>query len=189
MIQKTCKQCKKIFHVTDSREDSAKFCSKECSGTYHYSHSPGVRRAFSKHLSGKKHPMWNGGKTLNSQGYVLIHSPEHPFHDKRGYVREHRLVMEKKLGRYLSQDEIVHHKNGKKDDNRISNLEIMKKRDHDRIGPNIFQKGKHYAKTCPICGNSFSVPPSLKRVVCCSTSCAAKKKWEDKGASAFGREP
>lgn len=73
----------------------------------------------------EKSGAWNGGRTV-VLGYVYIKSPNHPNKDKRGYVREHRLVMEHKLGRFLKQKEIVHHKNNIKTDNRIENLELYK---------------------------------------------------------------
>ena len=84
-------------------------------------------------LRGKNNPRWNGGRKVNSQGYILISNPSHPFCDKQGYVREHRLVMEKKLGRYLKPKEIVHHKGiefplgstENKQDNRIKNLGLF----------------------------------------------------------------
>lgn len=58
------------------------------------------------------------------QGYVRRRVENHPFSDKRGYVSEHRLVMEAHIKRFLKPDEVVHHINGIRDDNRIENLEI-----------------------------------------------------------------
>lgn len=78
----------------------------------------------------KHHGSWSGGRIVDKSGYILVYMPEHPHasHPARGrcgYVREHRLVMEKMIGRYLDPKEVVHHKNGKKDDNRPENLELF----------------------------------------------------------------
>jgi hypothetical protein len=51
--------------------------------------------------------------------------PAHPQADKQGYVFEHRLVLEKKLGRMLSKEECSHHINGNCADNRSENLEAF----------------------------------------------------------------
>lgn len=55
-------------------------------------------------------------------GYVRVHRPGAVGRDL--WVLEHRLVMEKRLGRPLASDESVHHKNGDKTDNRPENLEL-----------------------------------------------------------------
>lgn len=60
-------------------------------------------------------------------GYVYVQAPTHPNKTKRNLVMEHRLVMEKFLGRYLLKTESVHHKNGIRNDNRIENLELWTK--------------------------------------------------------------
>lgn len=74
---------------------------------------------------GATNPAWKGGKTTDKHGYVLIHLPSHPCSNRHGYIREHRLVMEEMIGRPLDSDEVVHHKNGQKDDNRPENLELF----------------------------------------------------------------
>lgn len=68
---------------------------------------------------------WNGGKSKDSKGYILIHSPEHKYKRKDNYVLEHRLVAERCLGRYLTKSERMYHINGKIDDNRPENLYLF----------------------------------------------------------------
>jgi hypothetical protein len=72
---------------------------------------------------GNKSYTWRGG-ILKRKGYVFIYCPDHPY-SIGNYVRQHRLLMEKHLGRYLEPEEIVHHINGVKDDNRIENLQLF----------------------------------------------------------------
>lgn len=68
---------------------------------------------------------WKGGKNKQANGYVLVYCPSHPHAYNGKYVPEHRLVMEELLGRFLSPEEIVHHKNGERDDNRRENLSLF----------------------------------------------------------------
>lgn len=79
--------------------------------------------------AGESNSNWKGGKTVHKKGYIYGYAPDHPtVQGKKGsYVLEHRLVMEEHLGRYLEPNENVHHKNGKKSDNRIENLELWVK--------------------------------------------------------------
>ena len=73
---------------------------------------------------GEKHHNWRGGRQKASGGYIIIHRPEHPNADKNGYVKEHIFVMSQIIGRPLLKGETVHHKNGVRDDNDPSNLEL-----------------------------------------------------------------
>lgn len=75
--------------------------------------------------TGPKNPRWKGGRYRQDQDYVLVLVRDHPHADRHGYVREHRLVMEQVLGRYLEPGEVVHHRNHVRDDNRPENLELF----------------------------------------------------------------
>lgn len=87
-------------------------------------------------------------------GYIYLRKPNHPFAQKKGYIAEHRLVMEKKIGRYLTKEEAVHHINGIRDDNRIENLELCfshgqhTKKYHSDLfeKQKIAFKGKHFSR-------------------------------------------
>lgn len=98
--------------------------------------------------TGRKNPSWRGGRFVDADGYVLIRKPNHPHAVYGGYVREHRLVMEKHLGRYLRTEEVVHHIDGNKQNNSLDNLKLYERNaDHlrDELSgrfPNWSEDGK-----------------------------------------------
>jgi hypothetical protein len=116
-IIRNCKNCSKSFKVKLCHSHGGKgwFCSKECNYSFD-------RKDYKARW---KQPC----------GYVYVNIPkDHPIYlerKKKGIrnsrIREHRLVMEQYLGRYLLPHENVHHKNGIRDDNRIENLELWTK--------------------------------------------------------------
>lgn len=71
---------------------------------------------------GHRNWKWNGGRKIGKGGYQLVARPDHPAADRDGYVPEHRVVVEERIGRRLTDSERVHHVNEDKSDNRPDNL-------------------------------------------------------------------
>jgi HNH endonuclease len=94
------------------------------------------RKAIKRDQFGEKNHQWKGGTKVDD-GYILAKCRNHPRANKRGYVYQHILIMEKHLGRYLNysspgspDNEVVHHINHDRLDNRIENLQVMSQREH-----------------------------------------------------------
>lgn len=98
-----------------------------------------MRGRHGNHARGATNGRWAGERLLTSQGYVAVRvSPDHPHGwgspGLRGfrYAYEHIVVMMAHIGRSLRDDELVHHKNENKTDNRLDNLELLTASDHGK---------------------------------------------------------
>lgn len=85
----------------------------------------GVAARSPAELVGRLASRWAGGRNAHAEGYVEIYAPDHPRAGKRGYVFEHILVVEKAIGHILPDTVRVLHRNGKRNDNELSNLAIV----------------------------------------------------------------
>jgi hypothetical protein len=115
-----CNFCKKLVYVPYWRQNKFKFCSHSCSGKSKFKHMLEVRKV----AHGSEKCNWKGFY-FDKRGYKLIWTPS-------GNRYEHRIVMEKHLGRPLKTNEAVHHINHHKSDNRIENLELLTKSQHTK---------------------------------------------------------
>ena len=88
------------------------------------------RKKYPNGRFGKEASNWKGGRRV-ANGYIFLYTPDHPLATKaKPYIQEHRLVVEKELGRYLATDEVVHHMDGNRQNNEIGNLEVQIRGEH-----------------------------------------------------------
>jgi len=122
---------------------------------------------------------WKIKKIVSKGDYNYVVVKDHPNATTRGYVLHHRVVMENHLGRLLNPNEVVHHKNGNKKDNRIENLEVHDRKEHSR-SHRIKQGRKMVVLKCPACGDVFERERIKTHLVkssfwtACSNSCRGK---------------
>jgi len=112
----TCSDCGKEFWVT-WRYFRKKGYEVKC---------PSCRNRQSSQLRSR----YRGGRTKTREGYILVKLRPDDFfrpmaEKKSGYCMEHRLIMARHLNRCLLPWEIVHHRNGVRDDNRLDNLKLF----------------------------------------------------------------
>jgi hypothetical protein len=122
-----CDCCGKVFGIKTHRVPGAirHFCGRPCQ----IEHARVVdSRRVTDWVKKNGSPNRKAGTGLTTDGYVWVYM--------KGYwnnqVKLHRYIMEVKLGRKLKSSEIVHHMNHDKLDNRIENLAIMTRSEHNR---------------------------------------------------------
>lgn len=122
-IRTSCSRCGKTMFQDRGNIRKGRGYLPVCSPECHYD---GVR--------GPGNANWGGGtknKRGKSGGHILKYAPTHP-NARKGFVPEHRLVMEQVLGRLLEQTELVHHINCDPQDNDALNLVVLDIHQHNR---------------------------------------------------------
>ncbi len=133
-----CPHCHQPFTIPGWQIGKRRFCSNVCRNSAGASEETRQKMRAVTRPHGKNHPSWRGG-TRQHGGYVRVYAPDHPNRDPKDYVLEHRLVMERTLGRLLTKSEVVHHINGVTDDNRPENLQLF---------PSQSDHRKHHGPSC-----------------------------------------
>ena len=175
-----CVVCNNKFTAT---KKNSKYCSHACVGI--------INRKYLDIPSCLENPSRKIDKNI---GYVRIYCPMHPESNSWGYVYEHRVLAEQKLGRRLEANEVVHHLNGKRWDNRMENLKVMDRREHSKLVNKPYEETgvpsvclpmelelEHKflnrqeivtkIKQCKVCNKSFT-----GRNNCCSKNCSLLRR-------------
>lgn len=90
-----------------------------------------MRGRHGNHPRGSRHGRWNNDRIVSQHGYAKVRvGRDHPLADPNGYAYEH-LIVWVAAGRSMpNQDEVIHHRNEDKQDNRIENLELLTRSMH-----------------------------------------------------------
>ena len=146
-----CEICKKTFKARRPKGiPKPKYCSQSCYSIHMKKrwNDPEYRSAMiqkhklntTKYWLGKKRPDMLGSKNpnwkqvkghyINTAGYRVLYRPKHQLADKKGCVLEHHHIWFKNTGQKILPNEVIHHKNEIKTDNRFENLKLMTKKQH-----------------------------------------------------------
>lgn len=143
-----CEKCgkRRWVRLKANEQPEFKICSS-CSHKLRMTTELKQRISFTRKgkYTGKNSGNWKGGRSYKDGRPRIYLHPDNPFYSmaelKNHYVLEHRLVMAKHLGRCLQPWEIVHHKNGIKNDNRLENLELTTNKAHTLAHNKGYQDG------------------------------------------------
>lgn len=184
MIQKPTAQTLRAWYLHEGQtaREIADRCGCNANTVLKWLHKAGIPVRRSGPQSGDRHPGWKGGRTIDKTGYVLVYSPDHPHRNRAGYVREHRLVMERVIGRYLERTEVVHHKDGDRQNNSPDNLQLFSRNSdhlrHELTGkcPQWSAEGKRRIREASSRDRALIDVAELRRLHakgCSMTRCAA----------------
>lgn len=126
------KRTRKTVPIDEVRSLAASGCSATEIGRMLGFTASAISKAARKNGIHIKDP-YHKGYILTHNGYIMVKKPDHPQCDTKGYVRLHRLIMEEAIGRFLRPDEVVHHVDGNKLNNRLENLRIDSLANHTRM--------------------------------------------------------
>lgn len=125
-------------------------------------------------------PLFRIISTCKGGGYRYARTdPPHPKRNKMGLYPLHRVLAENAIGRILERDEVVHHKDGDKNNDSPDNLEVKSNSQHSS---DHARRVDSISTSCPQCGLPMSVKPWIYRRkmktnltghVYCSRRCAA----------------
>ena len=147
----TCPICGQKFHLKPSVLKKLKLkacCSKECNRKYRSLYMSGTGN-HQYGLKGNQNASFKGQEIIrknNCQHDIMTYQPDHPYANKSGRVKKHRLIVELNYQKfdskyftlidgkyYLKKEYLVHHIDGNHDNNDLQNLRVVTAEEHRRL--------------------------------------------------------